>query len=55
MAATIEVRSAHGGSAGSPASQASVSTVRFKFADNDTADTSNPLVRPTSGNNYSYE
>lgn len=55
MAAVIEVRAAHGGSAGSPASQAAVTTVRFKTADNDTADTTNPLVKPTSGTNYSYE
>lgn len=55
MAAVLEVRSCHGGSAGSPASQSSVTAIRFKSADNDTADTSNPLVKPTSGTNYSYE
>lgn len=55
MAAVIEIRSAHGGTAGTPASQPAVTSVRFKAADNDDADTSNPLVKPTSGTNYSYE
>lgn len=55
MPATLEIRSAHGGTNGSPASQSAVTSIRFKAADNDTADTNNPLVKPTSGTNYSYE
>lgn len=55
MAAVIEIRSAHGLNAGNPATQAAVSSIRFKTADNDDADTSNPLVKPTSGTTYSYE
>ena len=55
MAATIVIQSAHGGSAGSPGSTSTVTSARMKAADNDTADTNNPLVRPTSGLNYSYE
>jgi len=52
MAATVAVQTGHGGSTGT---WGNVTTVRFKSADNDTADTSNPLVKPTSGTNYSYE
>lgn len=55
MAATIVIQSAHGGSAGSPGSNPTVTSMRMKSADNDTADTNNPLVKPTSGTNYSYE
>ena len=55
MAATVAVQSCHGGSSGSPGSTTTVTSIRFKSADNDTADTSNPLVKPTSGTNYSYE
>lgn len=55
MAATVNIRSAHGGSNGSPSTNSNVTSIRFKSADNDTADTSNPLVKPTSGTNYSYE
>lgn len=52
MAATVNIQSGH---STSPGTFANVSSVRFKAADNDTADTSNPLVKPTSGTNYSYE
>lgn len=55
MVATIEIRSAHGGTSGTPGTNTAVTSVRFKSADNDTADTSNPLVKPTTGTNYSYE
>ncbi len=55
MAAVLEIRSAHGGSAGSPSSQSAVTAIRFKTADDDTANTSNPLVKPSAGTNYSYE
>lgn len=55
MAATIVIQSAHAGSAGSPGSNATTTSMRMKAADNDTADTNNPLVKPTSGTNYSYE
>lgn len=52
MAATIAVQAGHGGSTGT---WGDVTSVRFKSADNDTADTTNPLVKPTSGTNYSFE
>lgn len=52
MAATIAVQTGHGGSTGT---WGDVTTAQMKAADNDTADTSNPLVKPTSGTNYSYE
>lgn len=57
MAAVLEIRSLHGGSAGSPNGGLTTSsgTIRMKSADNDTADTNNPLVKPSSGTNYSYE
>ena len=55
MPAVVEIRSAHGGTDGSPGSENAVTSVRFKSADNDTADTNNPLVRPSSGTNYSFE
>jgi hypothetical protein len=54
MAATVVVQTAHG-TTGSP-TWGTVTSVRFKVADNDTADTANPLVKPSAGNtNYSME
>jgi len=55
MAATVVIKSAHGGTDGAPAVENTVTSIRFKTADNDTADTNNPLVKPTSGTNYSFE
>lgn len=52
MVATVNIQSGHGSS---PGTWSNVSSVRFKNADDDTANTSNPLVKPTSNFNYSYE
>lgn len=59
MVATVTLRSEHGGTAGAPAggSQTTVAvggTIRFKRADNDTVNTVNPMVIPTSGENFSW-
>lgn len=51
MAATARIDFFHG--AGGTASE-DVSTVRYKRADNDTADYNNPIQLPTSGTNYSW-
>ncbi|MCK5644070.1 MAG: hypothetical protein KAJ19_24945 [Gammaproteobacteria bacterium] len=53
MAATIEIRSYHGATPDAGTDVAG-GTVRFKQADNDTADASNPLPVPGAGTNYSY-
>jgi hypothetical protein len=54
MAATVVVQAGHG-TTGSP-TWTTVTSVRFKSADNDTADTNNPLVKPASGGtSYSFE
>jgi hypothetical protein len=54
VAATVVVQVGHG-TTGSP-TWTTVTSVRFKSADNDTADTANPLVKPGSGGtNYSFE
>lgn len=53
MAATINIQTGHGTA---PGTFANASAVRFKAADNDTADTNNPLTKPApSGTSYSYE
>lgn len=51
MAATTAITSYHGAAAGT---SAVVAAVRFKLADNDTADTSNRIPIPGSGTQYSY-
>lgn len=51
MAATTAITSYHGAAAGT---SAVVAAVRFKLADNDTADTSNRIPIPASGTQYSY-
>jgi hypothetical protein len=52
MAAQVKIESGHG----SPASWTEVSSVRFKMADDDLANTSAPLVKPTgSATTYSFE
>lgn len=54
MPATVSVQTGHGVT-GSP-SWTTVTSVRFKTADNNTADTNNPLVKPgTGGTNFSME
>lgn len=51
MAATVEIRSYH---TDTPGAGTAVAAVRFKKADNDTANTSNRMPIPPSGTEYSY-
>lgn len=54
MAATVNTEVWTGGSAGSP-NKTAASTLRFRTDDSPTTtDTSNPLIIPDSGTNYSY-
>lgn len=54
MAATVDVEYWSGGSDGSP-NKTSASTLRFRTDDSpDTIDTTNPLVIPDSGTNFSF-
>ena len=53
MAATVEIQEKNG-AGGTPTNKAS-GTVRFKNADDATVDTANPLVKPPSGYDYSFE
>lgn len=42
-------------SVGATATWSTVTKLRFKSADNNTDDSNDPLVKPTTGTNYSYE
>lgn len=53
MAATVQIIEKNG--AGGTATDKTSGTIRFKNADNATVDTSNPMVKPTSGTDYSFE
>lgn len=53
MAATVHIVSYHGVAGGTTANVEST-TIRFKKADNDTADTNNRMPVPPSGTEYSY-
>lgn len=53
MAATVQIIEKNG-AGGTPTDKTS-GTVRFKNADNATVDTSNPMVKPISGTDYSFE
>ena len=53
MAATVQIIEKNG-AGGTPTDKTS-GTIRFKNADNATVDTSNPMVKPTSGTDYSFE
>lgn len=53
MAATVQIGEKNG--AGATFTDKTSGTIRFKNADNATVDTSNPMVVPTSGTDYSYE
>lgn len=53
MAATVKIME-HNGSSGTQTDKTS-GTVRFKNADDATVDLNNPLVVPSSGQEYSYE
>jgi hypothetical protein len=52
MAATVRIVQKNG--AGATATDAA-SGIRFKNADNSTVDLNNPMVKPTSGSDFSYE
>lgn len=53
MAATVQIIEKNG--AGGTATDKTSGTIRFKNADNSTVDLINPLVKPTSGHDYSFE
>lgn len=54
MAATVQINEWNGAAPGTPTDKTSGS-VRFKNADNATVDLNDPLVVPSSGQEYSYE
>lgn len=53
MAATVQIVEKNG--AGGTQTDKTSGTIRFKNADNSTVDTNDPLVKPTSGTDYSFE
>lgn len=53
MAATVQIIEKNG-AGGTPTDKTS-GTIRFKNADNATVDTSNPMVKPAAGTDYSFE
>lgn len=53
MAATVQIVEKNG--AGGTQTDKTSGTVRFKNADNATVDLNNPMVKPTSGTDYSFE
>lgn len=53
MAATVQIIEKNG-AGGTPTDKTS-GTIRFKNADNATVDTGNPMVKPVSGTDYSFE
>jgi hypothetical protein len=52
LAASITVIELNGSGTGTPTT---ASNIRFKTADDATQDTNNPMVKPSSGTNYSYK
>lgn len=52
MAATVSIKEVNGASAGTPNT---ITSARFCTADAYNPGTDNPLVKPTSGSNYSYK
>lgn len=53
MAATVQIIEKNG--VGGVATDKTGSTVRFKNADNSTVDLNNPMIKPTSGSDFSFE
>lgn len=53
MAATVQIVEKNG--AGGTQTDKTSGTIRFKNADNSTVDTSNPMVKPPAGTDYSFE
>jgi len=55
MVATVDVEIWKGGSAGAPATEVTVTVIRFRTDDNpDVIDTTNPIPIPTTGFKYSF-
>lgn len=53
MAATVQILEKSG--AGGTGTDKTGGTIRFKNADNATVDLNNPMVKPTSGSDFSFE
>lgn len=53
MAATVQIVEKNG--AGGTQTDKTSGTIRFKNADNATVDTSNPMVKPGAGSDFSFE
>jgi len=53
MAATVQILEKNG--AGGTGTDKTSGSIRFKNADNATVDLSNPMVKPPSGSDFSYE
>ncbi len=53
MAATVQILEKNG--AGPTTTDKTSGSIRFKNADNATVDLNNPMVKPTSGTDYSFE
>lgn len=53
MAATVQIVEKNG--AGGTTTDKTSGTIRFKNADNSTVDLNNPMVKPVSGTDYSFE
>jgi hypothetical protein len=53
MAATVQIVEKNG--AGGTQTDKTAGTIRFKNADNATVDTSNPMVKPGAGSDFSFE
>lgn len=53
MPATVQIQEING--AGATATDKTSGPIRFKNADNATVDTNNPMVKPTSGTDWSYK
>lgn len=55
MAATVEVVCAYSGTNGSPSHTSGLSSFKFRSDDNPgNTDATNPILKPTSGQNYSF-
>lgn len=55
MAATVSIYEWNGTSGSQASTDKTSGTVRYKKADNATVDANNPLVKPSAGNDRSYE
>ena len=55
MAATVDLYEWNGTSGSQASTTKTSSTIRFKVADNSTVDNNNPMVKPPSGTNWSFQ